>query len=83
MVVATALPAGSQPDAPAMLTVRQVAALLSVSVRHVFRLSERSNMPLPRRLGTAVRWSRQEVLDWIANGCPPCRSADQEAADAQ
>ena len=27
------------------------------------------------KLGALVRWSRQAVLDWIANGCKPCRPA--------
>lgn len=60
-------------DAPALLDVKSVAALLHCSVRHVYRLSDTGRMPCPRRLGTLVRWSRGEVLEWVAAGCPSTR----------
>jgi excisionase family DNA binding protein len=63
---------------PALLDVRAVAALLRCSQRHVFRLASAGLMPAPRRLGTLVRWSRQELLDWISAGCPPYRRASRD-----
>jgi excisionase family DNA binding protein len=63
-------------DAPAaLLDVRVVAALLSCSVRHVYRLSDAGRLPAPVRLGALVRWRRQELLDWLAGGCRPIRQA--------
>jgi excisionase family DNA binding protein len=59
----------------ALLDVNQVAALLSCSVRHVYRLSDAGRMPRPRKLGALCRWSRREILDWIADGCQPARKA--------
>lgn len=53
-----------------LLDVRSVARMLGCSPRHVYRLSDSGKMPLPLRLGGLVRWSRQTILDWIANGCP-------------
>jgi excisionase family DNA binding protein len=73
-VTATALPPADAPAAQ-LLDVRAVAALLDCSPRHVYRLSDGGRMPAPRRLGSLVRWSRQELLDWIAGGCRPCRTA--------
>jgi excisionase family DNA binding protein len=69
-----------QADAPAaqLLDVRAVAALLGCSARHIYRLSEAGLMPAPRRLGSLVRWARQELLDWIATGCPPSRRAARD-----
>jgi excisionase family DNA binding protein len=63
-------------DAPAaLLDVRGVAALLTCSARHVYRLADGGRLPAPVRLGALVRWRRQELLDWLAGGCRPCRTA--------
>lgn len=55
---------------PALVDIQWVASQLTVSTRHVRRLLDAGAMPLPIRLGALVRWRRQEVLDWIAAGCP-------------
>lgn len=57
-------------QAPAMLTVHQVAQLLNCSVRHVYRLADAGRMPRPVRLGALVRWNRTVIESWIAAGCP-------------
>jgi len=62
-------------ESPTMLTVRQVAAMLGCSARHVYRLSDRGVMPRPSKLGDVlVRWSRAEIESWIASGCKPVRT---------
>jgi excisionase family DNA binding protein len=58
----------------AMIDVEGVAGLLDCSTRHVYRLADMGRMPRPVKLGALVRWSRATVLDWIAQGCPSCRS---------
>ena len=59
----------------ALLTVRQVAALLGCSSRHVYRLADRGVMPRPTKLGDVlVRWNRTEIEAWIADGCKPIRA---------
>lgn len=58
---------------PPLLDVRAVAALLSCSTRHVYRLTDAGRMPQPVKLGTLVRWHRQSVEAWIAEGCPPVK----------
>lgn len=59
----------------ALLDVRQVANLLGCSTRHVCRLSEAGLMPSPVRLGKVlIRYRRDAIELWIANGCPPTRS---------
>jgi excisionase family DNA binding protein len=45
--------------------------LLNCSPRHLARLASAGTIPPPRRLGRLVRWSRAELLDWIAGGCQP------------
>ncbi len=56
----------------ALLDVQAVADLLCCSTRHVYRLADAGRMPRPVRLGALVRWSRDQILAWIADGCPRC-----------
>ena len=58
-------------DRAELVDAETVAAMLSCSTRHVCRLVESERMPRPVRLGALVRWRRQEIEAWIANGCPP------------
>ena len=60
----------------ALLDVKQVAAILNCSQRHVFRLAVAGAMPKPRKLGTLVRWNCSQLETWIADGCP---ASDAEA----
>lgn len=53
-----------------LLAIGEVAELLRVSPRHVSRLSAAGAMPQPLHLGTAVRWDRVVIDEWIARGCP-------------
>jgi excisionase family DNA binding protein len=59
------------PDATfaVLLDVKGVAALLTCSTRHVYRLTDAGRMPPPVRIGALVRWPRRTVEDWIAGGC--------------
>lgn len=43
------------------------------STRHVRRLADAGKMPAPLKLGTLLRWRRDEILAWIATGCEPVR----------
>jgi excisionase family DNA binding protein len=58
-----------------LLAVDDVAAMLGVSARHVYRLADGGRMPRPVKLGGAVRWDRQAIESWIANGCPSSPTA--------
>lgn len=64
----------------ALLGVREVAAILNCSVRHVFRLTENQRIPPPVRLGALTRWSRRELETWLDSGCPPCNMKGRENA---
>ena len=61
-------PVSPTPDAM-LLDVRDVAAMLRVSPRTVYRLSDSGAMPRPRKLNALVRYSRQEIEEWIRQGC--------------
>jgi excisionase family DNA binding protein len=58
-------------SAAVLIDVREVAALLGCSARHVVRLEEAGSMPRALKLGRLSRWNRDAVLKWLADGCPP------------
>ena len=55
---------------PALLTVHDVAGMLSCSARTIYRLNDAGRMPKPVRLGSLVRWPRAIIERWIDQGCP-------------
>ena len=54
----------------ARLTVHDVARMLNCSARTIYRLTDAGRMPGPVKLGALVRWPREQVEAWIADGCP-------------
>lgn len=48
-----------------------VTRLLSVSERHVWALHSSGRLPLPIKAGRAVRWSVDELRQWLLAGAPP------------
>lgn len=66
---------------PELLTAKQAAALVNCGERTLWRWSRSGVAPAPVRIGgAAVRYRRDEYLDWIADGCPRCdrRQASRE-----
>jgi len=61
----------------AMLTVHDVARMLNCSARTVYRLADSGRIPRPVKLGALVRWPREVVEQWIADGCPDVRKEAQ------
>ena len=57
-------------SAPVLLTVKEVAEMLGLSERTVYRLADMGKMPRPVKIGAAVRWRRNELDQWIEDGCP-------------
>ncbi len=60
----------NSPD-PWLLTVSDLAALLQISEREVWRKRASGKLPEPVQLSAKhIRWDREEVRAWIAAGCP-------------
>lgn len=55
---------------PLLINVKQVGRILGVSPRSVWRLLSEGRIVTPVRLNGAVRWRREELERWIADGCP-------------
>ena len=51
-------------------TVPDVAEICSIAPETVRRLTDRGAMPMPVRLGRAVRYRLDEIESWIQDGCP-------------
>ncbi|MEX0702456.1 MAG: helix-turn-helix domain-containing protein [Planctomycetales bacterium] len=70
----SALHLGSLPESllehSPLLTAREVAQLLRLSDRTVRRLDSAGRLPRGLRIGGSKRWRRDELLAWIAAGCP-------------
>lgn len=48
-----------------LLTAQAVAEMLSLSKRQVFRLNSCGKIPAPIRIGGSVRWSENEMVEFI------------------
>ena len=59
---------------PILITADELAAKLALSKRTIYRLLSAGAMIKPIRLRGIVRWRTAEVEEWIAAGCPDCRT---------
>lgn len=57
-------------SAAQLLTVADLAHLLQVSVRTVWRMRREAAIPAPLRIRGAVRWHRHDIDHWLLAGCP-------------
>lgn len=64
--------AGQKPpeDRGLLIDTNQVSKLLKISSRTIWKMEHCGEMPKAIRIGKAVRWSYEELKDWIAAGCP-------------
>lgn len=60
----------AQTNPSLIVGVREVAAMLDVSVRQIWRLNKLHQLPQPVRLGRLVKWNRDEIVGWVERGCP-------------
>jgi excisionase family DNA binding protein len=56
---------------PPLLTTPQAAKLIGCGERTLWRWSRSGIAPAPVKIGGTIRYRRDELLEWIANGCPP------------
>jgi len=67
-MMATTIVAGEAE--PLLITAEELAGLLQVSIRSLWRLRSAGQIPPPIRLRKVVRWRLVEIEDWLAKGCP-------------
>jgi predicted DNA-binding transcriptional regulator AlpA len=44
--------------------------MIGISTCTLWRLLSAGKLPTPVRIGGSTRWRRDEVREWIRNGCP-------------
>lgn len=54
---------------PALLTAHQVAQILNISIRTLWRLKSAGQLPETLRVGNSVRWRNEDLRKWIEQGC--------------
>lgn len=62
------------------ISARDLAAMVGVSLRQVWRLNSAGKLPKPIRLGGSVRWNRKEIQQWFEAGCPERRTWEARKA---
>lgn len=57
-------------DTSMLIDKRELARMLHLRWTNISPLLRRGCLPTPIRLGGCNRWRRDEVVRWIAQGCP-------------
>ena len=68
------------------LSVQQVAFLLDISVRSVWRLTSSGELPCPVAIGRSRRWLRQAIDEYLARKageCPALNATSSAASQPQ
>ncbi len=53
----------------ALMNVKGVAEILSISPRSIWRLVSAGKMPPPLKIGASCRWRKNDISQWIQNDC--------------
>lgn len=53
-----------------MISVGEVAKILDISIRTVWRLVSAKKIVPPIKVGGVVRWRYHELRQWVDAGCP-------------
>ena len=63
-------------DETLLIPAEKVAEMLGISKRTLWRLLSAEKLPEPIRLGSVVRWNKEEIEQWVGDGCPPLQTRD-------
>lgn len=63
-------------QSPTLITVVELARMLKVSPRTVWRLVSAGKIMKPLHVGGVRRWRYDDVKRWIDNGCPSDGTTD-------
>lgn len=61
---------------PALITAAELASMMNISVRTLWRLLSAGELIQPIKIGGNTRWRLGEVRKWIDDGCPAPTSHD-------
>ncbi|MEI7923672.1 MAG: helix-turn-helix domain-containing protein [Planctomycetota bacterium] len=52
-----------------LISASELAEMLHISERTLWRLLSAGQIPKPVRIGRSTRWRANEIRDWIESGC--------------
>jgi predicted DNA-binding transcriptional regulator AlpA len=55
---------------PLLIRAEDVARMMGVSERTLWRLLSAGKVPQPVHIGRSTRWRLAEIREWIDGGCP-------------
>ena len=61
---------------PLAVSAKELAGMLGISLRQVWRLNSTGKLPKPIRLGGSVKWRRDEIVAWLGQNCPDRQTWD-------
>lgn len=64
-------------DDDRFLSAKEVASMLAISLRTLWRLLSARKFPKPIRIGGSPRWRKSVLMSWIDAGCPPLTDGGQ------
>ena len=53
-----------------LVGANELAKILSVSPRHIWRMRAAAKLPKPINFGRCVRWVLSDIQHWLYLGCP-------------
>ena len=69
-------------NSPVLVTAKELSAMLSVSVRTIWRMRDAGRLPAPITIGSCVRWQTATIEEWVAAGCPQVSRGRSHRNDA-
>ena len=66
-------------ELPQLFTINDVAEILKISQRSIWRLVALGNLVAPLRVGGSIRWKREDIREWFDQRFPPLRKPCPEA----
>lgn len=55
---------------PKLISASELAELMDISERTLWRLQSAGKLPSPVRIGRSTRWRLEKIREWIERGCP-------------
>lgn len=55
-----------------LITAKELAAMLDISIRTIWRRRSDGSLPPPVQIGGSVRWRLADIRQWIAQRCATC-----------
>ena len=69
-------PASLAAPKPKLITNKDLAGIMQISVRQLHRMKSRGKVIEPIKIGKLPRWNLEQVEQWIQNGCQPPETAN-------